>query len=215
MTVVNADDGARSRSGGPDVVTLLRLVVSGVVVWLAALGGRWLLLSRPWSPGLSSLVDSIDGAVAVLTGDRSTRFGAVLGSVVDRLSVPLPRGAVARRRAGLPPALYRVADCRSTRRRGRPPYGDGRHQRPHDRRAATQSHRRRDVPARPPGITRRPASLWASLPFASCAIAAIPRQARAGRRPPPPRLIALPAPRSRLRQTGQEIPRPLRRVGLT
>jgi phosphatidylglycerophosphate synthase len=68
----------------PDVVTLLGLVVSGAVVWLAALGGRWLLLAAVVA-GLSGLVDSIDGAVAVLTG-RSTRFGAVLDSVVDRLS---------------------------------------------------------------------------------------------------------------------------------
>lgn len=68
----------------PDVVTLLGLVVSGAVVWLAALGGRWLLLAAVVA-GLSGLVDSIDGAVAVMTG-RATRFGAVLDSVVDRFS---------------------------------------------------------------------------------------------------------------------------------
>lgn len=66
----------------PDVVTLLGLVVSGVVVALCALGGRWVLLAAV-VVGLSGLVDSLDGAVAVLTG-RSTRFGAVLDSVVDR-----------------------------------------------------------------------------------------------------------------------------------
>ena len=35
--------------------------------------------------GVSGLLDSIDGAVAVLT-DRVTRWGAVLDSVVDRVS---------------------------------------------------------------------------------------------------------------------------------
>lgn len=85
LTVVYAVARPFARLGvPPDVVTLLGLVVSGVVVWLAALGGRWLLLAAVVA-GLSGLVDSIDGAVAVLTG-RSTRFGAVLDSVVDRLS---------------------------------------------------------------------------------------------------------------------------------
>jgi phosphatidylglycerophosphate synthase len=68
----------------PDAVTLLGLVVSGAVVWLAALGGRWVVLAAVVA-GLSGLVDSLDGAVAVMTG-RATRFGAVLDSVVDRLS---------------------------------------------------------------------------------------------------------------------------------
>jgi len=68
----------------PDVVTLLGLVVSATVVWLCALGGRWVLLAAV-VVGLSGLVDSLDGAVAVLTG-RATRFGAVLDSVVDRAS---------------------------------------------------------------------------------------------------------------------------------
>lgn len=68
----------------PDAVTLLGLVVSLAVVQLSALGGRWLLLAAVVA-GLSGLVDSIDGAVAVMTG-RTTRFGAVLDSVVDRFS---------------------------------------------------------------------------------------------------------------------------------
>lgn len=68
----------------PDLVTLLGLVVSGAVVWLAALGGRWVIAAAVVA-GLSGLVDSVDGAVAVLT-DRATRFGAVLDSVVDRFS---------------------------------------------------------------------------------------------------------------------------------
>lgn len=68
----------------PDVVTLLGLVVSGVVVWLCALGDRWVLLAA-FVVGASGVLDSLDGAVAVLT-DRVTRWGAVLDSVVDRLS---------------------------------------------------------------------------------------------------------------------------------
>lgn len=68
----------------PDAVTLLGLVTSGVVVWLAALGGRWVLLAA-LVVAASGLLDSVDGAVAVLSG-RVTRWGAVLDSVVDRLS---------------------------------------------------------------------------------------------------------------------------------
>ena len=68
----------------PDVVTLLGVVVSGLVVWLCWLGGRWVILAAV-VVGLSGLLDSIDGAVAVLT-DRVTRWGAVLDSVVDRVS---------------------------------------------------------------------------------------------------------------------------------
>jgi CDP-diacylglycerol--glycerol-3-phosphate 3-phosphatidyltransferase len=68
----------------PDVVTVLGVVVSGLVVWLCWLGGRWVILAAV-VVGLSGLLDSIDGAVAVLT-DRVTRWGAVLDSVVDRVS---------------------------------------------------------------------------------------------------------------------------------
>ena len=83
LTVVHAVAKPFARLGvPPDVVTLLGLVVSGGVVWLASLGGRWVLLAAVVA-GLSGLVDSLDGAVAVMT-DRATRFGAVLDSVVDR-----------------------------------------------------------------------------------------------------------------------------------
>ena len=68
----------------PDVVTLLGLAVSGVVVWLCALGDRWVLLAA-FVVGASGILDSLDGAVAVLT-DRATPWGAVLDSVVDRVS---------------------------------------------------------------------------------------------------------------------------------
>lgn len=68
----------------PDVVTLLGLVVSGLVVLLAWLGGWWLLAAAAVAP-MSALVDSVDGAVAVMTG-RTTAFGALLDAVVDRVS---------------------------------------------------------------------------------------------------------------------------------
>lgn len=68
----------------PDVVTLFGLVVSALVLWLCWLGGRWVILAAV-VVGVSGLLDSIDGAVAVLT-DRVSRWGAVLDSVVDRVS---------------------------------------------------------------------------------------------------------------------------------
>ncbi|HYN75804.1 MAG TPA: CDP-alcohol phosphatidyltransferase family protein [Candidatus Limnocylindria bacterium] len=68
----------------PDLMTMLGLVVSGLVVWLAALGGRW-VLGAVVLVVISGLVDGLDGAVAVLT-DRVTRWGHVLDSAVDRCS---------------------------------------------------------------------------------------------------------------------------------
>ncbi len=68
----------------PDAVTAAGGLVSGIVVALAALGDRWPLLAVAVVVA-SGLLDSVDGAVAVLTG-RSTAFGYVLDSLVDRLS---------------------------------------------------------------------------------------------------------------------------------
>ena len=68
----------------PDALTLAGLVVAVAVVPLAAAGGRWPLLAVPVVV-LSGLVDSLDGAVAVMTG-RTSRWGFVLDSVVDRVS---------------------------------------------------------------------------------------------------------------------------------
>jgi len=53
-------------------------------VWLCWLGDRWVLLAAV-VVGASGVLDSVDGAVAVLT-DRVTTWGAVLDSVVDRVS---------------------------------------------------------------------------------------------------------------------------------
>ena len=72
------------RSVSPDAVTYASVVVSAGAVVLAALGGRWLLLATLVLV-LSGLMDNLDGAVAVLTG-RTTRWGYVLDSLVDRVS---------------------------------------------------------------------------------------------------------------------------------
>ena len=72
-----------SRLGiAPNVLTLLGLVIAGASAFLIASGylaaGGVVLL-------LSGVFDTLDGAVARSTG-RATRFGAVLDSVVDRVS---------------------------------------------------------------------------------------------------------------------------------
>lgn len=68
----------------PDVLTVWGAVTSLLVVALAALGGRWVLLAVAIVV-LSGLLDNLDGAVAVLSG-RTSRFGYVWDSVVDRVS---------------------------------------------------------------------------------------------------------------------------------
>ncbi len=68
----------------PSAVTLLGLVLSAAAVPAAASGGAWLYAAFALVL-LSGLVDSLDGAVAVMT-DRSSAAGNVLDSVVDRCS---------------------------------------------------------------------------------------------------------------------------------
>jgi CDP-diacylglycerol--glycerol-3-phosphate 3-phosphatidyltransferase len=68
----------------PDLVTVAGALVSALAVWPAWLGGRWVLLAAV-VVALSGVVDNLDGAVAVMTG-RTTRWGFVLDSVVDRVS---------------------------------------------------------------------------------------------------------------------------------
>ena len=68
----------------PDVVTLLGLGVALVTPFLAGRGGAG-LLAAALIVALSGLIDSLDGAVAVMTG-RVTRWGAVLDAVADRVS---------------------------------------------------------------------------------------------------------------------------------
>lgn len=76
---------ARSLSGlSPFLATALGLVVAGAAVGPAAAGGFWLLLAGVLV-GLSGLLDSLDGALAI-AGGRASRRGYVLDSAVDRLT---------------------------------------------------------------------------------------------------------------------------------
>jgi CDP-diacylglycerol--glycerol-3-phosphate 3-phosphatidyltransferase len=65
-------------------VTVLGLGVAASAVVPAAAGGRWLLLAGVLV-GISGLLDSLDGALAIGTGRASPR-GFVLDSAVDRLT---------------------------------------------------------------------------------------------------------------------------------
>jgi CDP-diacylglycerol--glycerol-3-phosphate 3-phosphatidyltransferase len=68
----------------PVVVTGLGLAVAAAAVAPAAAGGGWLVLAGVLV-GLSGLLDSLDGALAIGTG-RASRRGFVLDSAVDRLT---------------------------------------------------------------------------------------------------------------------------------
>jgi CDP-diacylglycerol--glycerol-3-phosphate 3-phosphatidyltransferase len=76
---------ARPLAGLPPIVaTAFGLVVAAAAVVPAGLGSRWLIAAGVLV-GLSGLLDSLDGALAIGTG-RASRRGFVLDSVVDRLS---------------------------------------------------------------------------------------------------------------------------------
>ncbi|MGY1707052.1 CDP-alcohol phosphatidyltransferase family protein [Geodermatophilus sp. SYSU D00697] len=76
---------ARPLAGLPPVVaTALGLAVAVAAVVPAAAGGPWLVLAGPLV-GVSAVLDSVDGALAISTG-RASRRGFVLDSAVDRLS---------------------------------------------------------------------------------------------------------------------------------
>jgi archaetidylinositol phosphate synthase len=66
------------------VATALGLGVAAAAIVPAAAGGPW-LLAAGLLVGLSGLVDSLDGALAIGTG-RASQRGFVLDSVVDRLT---------------------------------------------------------------------------------------------------------------------------------
>jgi phosphatidylglycerophosphate synthase len=68
----------------PDAVTLLGLLIASSAPVLASLG-RWGVVVAALVIALSGLFDSLDGAVAVMTG-RTSRWGAVLDAVTDRIS---------------------------------------------------------------------------------------------------------------------------------
>jgi CDP-diacylglycerol--glycerol-3-phosphate 3-phosphatidyltransferase len=76
---------ARPVAGVPPVVaTAVGLLVAVAAVGPAAAGGSWLIAAGVLV-GLSGLLDSLDGALAIATG-RASRRGYVLDSAVDRLT---------------------------------------------------------------------------------------------------------------------------------
>jgi len=68
----------------PLVATALGLGVAGAAVGPAVAGGAW-LVATGLLIGLSGLLDSLDGALAI-AGGRASRRGFVLDSAVDRLT---------------------------------------------------------------------------------------------------------------------------------
>jgi phosphatidylglycerophosphate synthase len=84
---------ARSLAGLPPVAaTGIGLLVAVAAVGPALAGGGWLLVAGVLV-GLSGLLDSLDGALAIGTG-RASRRGFVLDSVVDRLTEAAYAGAL-------------------------------------------------------------------------------------------------------------------------
>jgi phosphatidylglycerophosphate synthase len=76
---------ARPLAGLPPIAaTALGLLVAVAAILPAGAGGWWLLLAG-LLVGLSGLLDSLDGALAIGTG-RASRRGFVLDSLVDRLT---------------------------------------------------------------------------------------------------------------------------------
>jgi phosphatidylglycerophosphate synthase len=76
----------------PFAATALGLLVAVAAMGPAAAGGLWLIVAGVFV-GLSGLLDSLDGALAIGTG-RASRRGFVLDSVVDRLSEAAYAGAL-------------------------------------------------------------------------------------------------------------------------
>ena len=68
----------------PDVLTISSIWLAGAVFVPADIGGRWAMLAG-WTLVASGLFDTLDGCVAVLQ-DRTTRWGYVLDSAVDRVN---------------------------------------------------------------------------------------------------------------------------------
>ena len=76
---------ARPVAGLPPLVaTVFGLFVAVAAIGPSVAGGAWLVVAGIMV-GLSGLLDSLDGALAIATG-RASRRGFVLDSVVDRLT---------------------------------------------------------------------------------------------------------------------------------
>ncbi|MCW2778057.1 MAG: CDP-diacylglycerol--glycerol-3-phosphate 3-phosphatidyltransferase [Frankiales bacterium] len=85
----------------PDVVTLSSVWIALAVFVPAAQGGHWPILAG-WVLVASGLFDTLDGCVAVLE-DRTTKWGYVLDSLVDRVNDVVYLVAVVS--VGAPPVL--------------------------------------------------------------------------------------------------------------
>ncbi len=85
LTMVHAIARPLARIGvQPDVVTISSIWLAGLVLVLSDIGGRW-WIAAGWVMVASGLFDTLDGCVAVLE-DRTTKWGYVLDSVVDRVN---------------------------------------------------------------------------------------------------------------------------------
>jgi phosphatidylglycerophosphate synthase len=74
-----------ARTGlSPDMITVAGVVVSAAVPVVVLIGGPWLFVAAALVL-LSAIADSVDGAVAVLTG-RTSRLGAFSDAMADRVS---------------------------------------------------------------------------------------------------------------------------------
>lgn len=85
LTLIHTLASPLARAGwSPNAVTTLGLVVSLLALPAAAAGGSWLWVAAVLIL-ISGVVDSLDGAIAVMTG-RTTKWGFVWDSVADRIS---------------------------------------------------------------------------------------------------------------------------------
>ena len=76
----------------PDVLTLSSIWLAAAVFVPASAGGRWAILAG-WILVASGLFDNLDGCVAILER-RTSRWGYVLDSAVDRLNDAIYLAAV-------------------------------------------------------------------------------------------------------------------------